>query len=289
MPLTNPSRATGKLFGPVGRSVKFKFFTDSHHDPIKATEGTKVYQDTEEKITALVTEVNARDDIAFVFQNGDWVDGSASQSAAEADLVTIQAKLALCNKPQFSAIGNHDVYRLTKDYYMATVGQPARWYSFIRGGVLFIVLDGNYRSDANGSDLENSAVTGNPGPYVSYIPPEQREWLEAEIAASKYPVVIMCHYPVYYSGSNSWGLTNGAAVRSILEAHDDKVIGCLGGHLHDNFVRRVNGILYANMHALVTGSYPSVPAADVTVYPDAMTFKIEASGVLMSHVEAGAV
>lgn len=286
MPIIDPSRTTGAVFGPVGRNVSFGFITDSHHDPIKATEGTKYYQDTEEKIQDIITAINARSDINFFYQNGDLIDGSASKTASADDLASIMVKLNACNKPLYHCIGNHDVYRLTKAEYMEGVGQPDKWYSFIRGGVKFIVLDGNFRSDANGDDLENSAVTGNPGPYVSYITPEQREWLEAEIVASNFPCVILCHYPLYYVGTNSWGITNAAAVRTILEAHDDKVIGCLGGHLHDNFVRRLNGILYASLHATVTGAYPLLTYSVVSVYPDAMDIKILAKGYEMSHIEA---
>lgn len=286
MAIYRPSRATGKLFGANGSAVSFGFITDTHHDPIKATDTGKYYQDSAEKVADIVGVFDANNDLSFVYENGDWIDGSASQAAALADLAEITAVFAACNKPQYHCIGNHDVYRLTKAQVISVTGQPANYYSFESGKVTFIVLDGNFTANYDSSGLENSVVTGNPGPYVSYIPPTQLAWLEAKLAASVYPCVILCHYPIYYSGANSWGLTNAAAVRTILEAAGDKVIGCIGGHLHDNYIRKVNGITYANIHATVTNAYPALNYAIVSVYPSQREIKLVSAGVDMSYIAA---
>lgn len=279
------------MFGPVGKKMKFGFVTDTHHDPIKTSDtsqGGKYYEDSAEKIADIAT-VFSNSGLSFAFQNGDWIDGSADKAAALVDLQTITDTFSATTVPVHHNIGNHDVWRLTKAEIMGITGQPARWYSFVTGGIKFIVLDGNFTADDDKADLEVSVDDDPaPSPYTSYIPPEQRQWLADTIDASSHPCIIFCHYPVYYVGADSWGLTNGAAVRTILEARSDKVIGCVGGHLHDNYIRRLNGILYASVHATVTGAYPRLNYAIITVYPDAMTFKIEASGSMMSHVEAAA-
>jgi hypothetical protein len=289
MALITPSRASGKLFGPVGRCTKFGWVTDCHNDPLKATDpaqGGKVYQDTIAKLTDIAAIFNARSDLAFVFQNGDFIDGSNSVSAAQADFASANAALNV-NAPKYHNIGNHEMTQLTKPQILALTGQPGKWYTFVYGGVRFIVLDGNYTADDDSADLEQTNGKGGISPYISYIPPTQRQWLSDTIDASSYPCMIFCHYPLYYTGAFSWGLTNAAAVRTILEARSAKVIGALCGHLHDNYIKRVNGILYATVHATVTGAYPQLNYAVVSVFPDAKTFTIEAHGTQMTHVEAG--
>jgi hypothetical protein len=287
MALISPSRATGKLFGPVGRVVSFGFITDVHHDPLKdadTSQGGKYYKASAQKVADIAAIFNARSDLSFAFQNGDFIDGAASGSAALTDLATITAAYA-CNVPVYHNNGNHDVWRLTKAQIRSVTGQPSDWYYFDTGGVRFIVLDGNYSADDDAASMEVTS-SGSPSPYVSYIAPAQRAWLAATIAASPFPCVIFCHYPIYYTGPFSWGLTNAAAVRAILEAAGGKVIGCVCGHLHDNFVVQSNGITYATLHATVTAAYPSLSYAIVSVYPDLRQIKVTAAGYDMSHIEA---
>lgn len=287
MALVNPSRATGELFGPVGGSVTFGFITDTHHDPIKTTDtaqGGKYYQDAVDKITDITAIFNARTDLSFVFQNGDFIDGAASASAALTDLKTINDTLAV-NVPKYHNLGNHEVTRLTKEQVMSVTGQPAKWYSFSHGDVTFIVLDGNFRSDDDSDDLSVSQTQTGVSPFISYIPPTQRQWLSDTIAASPYPCVIFCHYPIYYTlDSDSWELSNDAAVRTILESFGDKVIGCICGHRHDNFIATVNGILYATLHATTCSPYPALNYAIITVYPHKRKIKIVSAGVDSTYV-----
>lgn len=289
MAIIIPSRATGELLGPVGRSVSFGFVTDTHHDPLKDTDpnqGGKYYKDAAAKITDIAAIFNGRDDLSFVFQNGDFIDGAASANAALTDLATINNLLNV-NVPKYHNLGNHEMTRLTKEQVMAVTKQHGKWYSFSHGGVTFIVLDGNYLSDDDNDDLSVSSSQTGVSPFISYIPPTQRAWLSSTIASSHYPCVILCHYPVYYALDGfSWGLTNAAAVRTILESFGDKVIACVCGHRHDNYFIKVNGILYATLHATTCSAYPSLTYSIVTVYPDTRGIKIIAAGREMSYVVA---
>lgn len=281
------SRATGNMFGPVGVPTSCIIVNDVHHDPIKVTDttqGGKFYQDSIQKLGAIAAIANARGDLSFAFQNGDFIDGSASAGVALTDLAAAKAAFAT-NVPLYHNIGNHEVTRLTKAQIIGVTGQPSKWYSFVRGGVTWIVLDGNSTADNDTADLEVSAGTGAT-PYISYVPPTQRQWLADTISASPYPCVIFCHYPLYYVGAFGWGLTNAAAVRAILEAAGPKVIGCIGGHLHDNFIIKYNGIVYATIHATVTAAYPSLTYAIVSVYPGSRAMKVIAAGYDMTYVAA---
>lgn len=283
MALNSLSRATGEVFGPVGDHFSFGFVTDTHHDPIKAMDNAKYYMDAAEKTTDIVSIFNSMN-LAFVYQNGDWIDGANSANAALTDLADITAIFNAATAPKYHCIGNHEVTRLTKPQILAATGQSAKWYSFVSNKVTFIVLDGNFTADSDSADLELTAGTGVT-PYVSYIPPSQRAWLSATLAASPYPCIILCHYPIYYSGAFSWGLTNAAAVRTILE-NSGNVIACVTGHLHDNYIKNVNGILYATLHASSTDPYPTLTYSIVTVYPSQRTIKIIAAGYEMSYIKA---
>src|SRR6185503_19552129 len=140
MALVSPSRATGQLFGPTGDSVSFGFVTDTHHDPIKVTDptqGGKYYMDAAKKIADIAAIFNARSDLSFVLQNGDFIDGSASAGVAQTDLATINSALNVV-APKYHNLGNHEMTQLTKAQVMAVTGQPAKWYSFATGGVTFI-------------------------------------------------------------------------------------------------------------------------------------------------------
>jgi len=289
MALLSNTRATGVVLGPVGTPVSFGFITDTHHDPLKDTDpnqGGKYYKDAVQKVTDIAAIFNARTDLSFVFQNGDFIDGAASASAALTDLATINNTLAV-NAPKYHNLGNHEMTRLTKEQVMGVTGQPGKWYSFSYGRVTFIVLDGNFRSDDDSDDLSVSSGQTGVSPYISYIPPTQRAWLSSTISASPYPCVILCHYPVYYALDGfSWGLTNAAAVRTILESFGDKVIACVCGHRHDNYFARVNGILYATLHATTCSAYPSLTYSIVTVYPDTRKIKIVAAGREASYIAA---
>lgn len=292
MTLITPSRATGELFGPVGRVVKFGWITDTHHDPDKVTDtsqGGKVYQDAEEKVAAISALFAARGDLSFCIQNGDFIDGGDSEAEGLAHLTTITAAYDPTGVDVFHTIGNHDPYRLTKDQIRGITGQPANYYYFERGGVRFIVLDGNYSADDDVAGFDVTADDGpTPDPYTSYINPSQRAWLDKTLAQSRLPCVIFSHFPVYYSGAFSWGLTNAAAVRTILEKYYDIVIGCLSGHVHENYTAIVNGITYAATHATVTGAYPQLNYSIVSVYPDARVMKLEGAGFNATHVPQGA-
>ncbi|MCK1367601.1 metallophosphoesterase [Bradyrhizobium sp. 62] len=285
-----PCRANGDLFGPTGNSVSFGFITDTHHDPAKATSLGKYYQDAVNKVTASVAAFNAIPGLSFVFQNGDFIDSSADAATALVDLAAIKGVFDGANAPRYHNVGNHELFTLTKAQTHGVTGQSAKWYSFAYGGVTFIVLDGNFTADDDTADLSPSTPSGSVdytrSPFISYIPPTQRAWLAATIAASAYPCVIFCHYPVYYlyPGQQSWGLTNAAAVRTIIDAAGSKVIACVCGHIHDNHIRKVGSCVYATLDAVSSYAYPAVNHSIVTVYPDLRRIKIIAAGYHMSEI-----
>jgi 3',5'-cyclic AMP phosphodiesterase CpdA len=105
---------------------------------------------------------------------------------------------AHCKVPVEHCLGNHDIfgYCLSKaelngdevDFGyarpLAELKLPARWRSFDRNGWHFIVL---------------SSVERDPNDecgYLAYLTDEQRGWLEADLAATKLPTVVVSHVPI---------------------------------------------------------------------------------------------
>ena len=179
---------------------------------------------------------------------GDFKDDSGSASATLAKLDEIEAAFAAFSGGHYHVMGNHDTDVLTKDEFFAHVSNTGfaaaqGYYSFVRGGVKFIVLDANFNSD---SDTDHFS-RGNWTCSVAYIPPAERAWLEAELAAATGPVVVFCHQRL--DGTGSYFVKNAAEVRRIIEK-SCKVIGVFAGHEHAGGRNCMNGVSYYTLRSL---------------------------------------
>ena len=139
--------------------------------------------------------------------------------------------------PHYHVLGNHDTDsdNLTKSGYTqketkAFWGMPGNYYSFVHGGIRFIVLDGNDRPEDGGTD------------YPRHIGKPQRQWLDAELARTEEPIVVLSHQ----GAEHPEGIDNGATVRSILENANRNV----SGHHHLNYHDEVGGIPYVQVNSM---------------------------------------
>ncbi|GGW45789.1 metallophosphoesterase family protein [Arenibacter certesii] len=145
--------------------------------------------------------------------------------------------------PTYHVLGNHDMDDgFTKEETMAWWGMKERYYSFDSNGFHFVVLDGNKKG----------------APWIGYIDEEQQEWLKQDLAGTKSPTIIVCHQSL--EREHDWGVTNGDQIRSIIgQANMDdnkaKVIACLSGHHHEDYVRVINTIPYIQINSM---SYKSL-------------------------------
>lgn len=258
----------------------FGFFTDLHYNPTKsnqvvAGEGTRVFTDAYSKLTDAVATWNARSNLGFIFQCGDFVEQDASSSIDLTNLGAIESLLQTSNVPQKHIDGNHDLWNLTKAQFGAGTGMPSAPYSFDVGGVHVVVLDGNFSAD---DDASGYGGTGNE--TSSYIPPGGRSWLTADLAATSLPTIAFCHYP--FMTELGAILANAAAVRAIFEA-SGKVFAVINGHAHTNGLDIVNGIRYYTMMAMVESAYPANAYAVVSVNPNDLSVQIEGFGGQTSY------
>ena len=201
--------------------VRFGVVTDVHYAD-RAQTGNVDYRGALAKLQAAVARLEGRG-LDFVIELGDFKDDSGSASATLAKLDEIEAAFTAFSGGHFAAAQGY--------------------YSFVRGGVKFIVLDANFNSDSD----SNPYSRGNWTWSVAYIPPAERAWLEAELAAATGPVVVFCHQRL--DGTGSYFVKNAAEVRRIIEK-SCKVIGVFAGHEHAGGRNCMNGVCYYTLRSL---------------------------------------
>ena len=126
-----------------------------------------------------------------------------------------------------------------KDETMKWWGMNKRYYSFDKGGLHFIVLDGN---DKNPGDWNEY--------YYRYIGAEQKNWLENDLRNTNLPVIIFSHQSL----DAKYGVKNRIEIRKIIEDIKfengvKKVIACISGHHHDDYNKSINGINYVHINS----------------------------------------
>ncbi len=140
--------------------------------------------------------------------------------------------------PCHHVLGNHDMDGgYSREETAAYYGMPGLHYSFDLKGVHIVVLDGNDPG-------------GKAQGYKRYIAAEQAEWLAEDLARTELPTLIFSHQPLDHGG----GIENGAVIRKILETANSesgkkKVMACFSGHLHQDYARTMNGILYVQINS----------------------------------------
>ena len=252
----------GRAASPLAAAtplVRFGVVTDIHHAD-KATSGAVNYRGALAKLQSAVAVLENRG-VDFIIELGDFKDNSGSVAATLAKLDEAEAAFTAFSGAHYHVIGNHDTDVLTKDEFFAHISNSgfasaSGYYSFVRGGVTFIVLDANYNSDSDDAHYSR----GNWDWRVAYIPPSERAWLKATLDAASGPAVVFCHQRLDAAGGHSVG--NAAAVRGIIE-RSGKVVGVFAGHEHEGGRSDENGVSYYTLRALVesgkcfeVGCYP---------------------------------
>ncbi len=140
------------------------------------------------------------------------------------------------------AIGNHHGgYQKEMSYF----GMPAEYYSTVKHGARFIVLN------------SDNAVTVD----------QQFEWLEYEIAQAKEKLVFLVyHHPTFDTGTkHSWRVKERfqLRMRPFLRAHKSKITAVLVGHEHI-----ATFLTYSSIPVVVAGSGREANKATVVNYQE---------------------
>ena len=210
----------------------------------------------------------------LILGGGDLImDGFAQDEARTALQWKLFQKIAKAHihVPVHYAIGNHDVWgwnkkdshttgseaEWDKKWFLDALGYQNTYYSFDHGAWHFVVLD-------------NILLT--PDGYNGMLGDAQREWLDADLAATKKPTVLLTHIPMlsvttlansYSTQSGEWNVGGDSMTKDLddlfkLFAKHRHVKLALSGHEH--MIDRVDfkGVTYLCSGA-VCGSWWNGP------------------------------
>lgn len=149
---------------------------------------------------------------------------------------------------KYMLLGNHDMDNCSKEEVMQFIGMNNRYYSFDKGDFHFIVLDPNNIYDGEKYiPYENGNYFGY-GEKVSYVDPEQVEWLKKDLQATDQRCIIFSHQSFECSSQNR------EEIRKIFEDENlragyKKVAVAFSGHDHTNYMKEINGIAYIQINS----------------------------------------
>ena len=142
---------------------------------------------------------------------------------------------------KYHVLGNHDFndFGYTKKETMNWWNMKESYYSFNHNGFKFIVLDGNDK---------------NPNPwngYYRYIGDSQKMWLKNQLNKTLKPTIIFSHQSLESNG----GIANREEIRKIIESNylfgtKPKVVACISGHHHTDYVKIINDIPYIQINSM---------------------------------------
>ncbi len=224
-------------------SLRIGLVTDLHYAD-KQSRGTRHYRETPNKLKRAAQQFE-QDKPAFIVELGDLIDAADSVDAEKNYLQTINREFSSICKDRHYVLGNHCVDTLTKEEFLGGVEQTASYYSFDRGGFHFVVLDACFRGDGKPYGRKNFQWTD------TNLPERELEWLQDDLEAHRNPAIVFVHQRL--DVSNHYGVRNNKAVRKILEASGN-VLAVFQGHSHRNDLKKIGGIPYCTLVAMVEGS-----------------------------------
>ncbi|MCK8780488.1 metallophosphoesterase [Rhizobium sp. NTR19] len=195
------------------------------------------YRNSLKKLQDAIAVLNA-EDLAFVVTLGDLIDRDWQSFGPVLEVYrTLRHESILLP-------GNHD-FSVAPEWLgevHARLKMPHAWHHFARGGIRFVVIDGN-----------EVAAEGKPNAkqWNGGIGAQQFAWLtevlsEAKKAGEK--VIVFGHYPLYPENEhNLWG----AERLTELFARSGNVLAYLNGHNHAGNLGRHGSTWYVNFKGMV--------------------------------------
>ncbi|KRB50105.1 phosphatase [Rhizobium sp. Root708] len=200
------------------------------------------------------------EDLSFVMTLGDIIDRDFRSFD---DILPVYGK---SRQEVLFLLGNHD-FSVAPDHLPSVaerVGLASPYYSFVRHGWRFVVLNGNevstfappvghpHRALA-ASMLADLRAKGaiNAQDWNAALSDEQFAWLEGEIkaaAAAGERVIVMNHYPVY--PPNEHDCWDRERIIGLLTANDC-VAAYFNGHNHAGNFGKLGGCYFVNFKGMV--------------------------------------
>lgn len=240
--------------------LRFGVIADPQYaDADPRPEAERYYRNSPKKLAEAIEVFNG-EDLSFVVTLGDLIDR---------DWQSFDAILPLYDALRHESIllpGNHDFYVAPENMgeVHARLGMPAPWHHFSRGGIRFVVIDGNEislfstpegdpRNDEAKRRLEALTAAGaiNAKTWNAGISHGQFAWLEqtlVEAGERGEKVLVMGHYPLFPEHDhNLWDCDR---VVDLFE-RSGNVIAYLNGHYHAGNLGRHGYTWYVNFKGMV--------------------------------------
>jgi len=265
--------------------VRLGIVADVHAHDTESPVEHKVMTNYPERLTAFVNAMNAWP-ADLVIELGDFVNGAFVLGAEYGDPTRIArildeavAILSRVECPVHYVLGNHDMYDLAKDEFLAAVGADEKYYSFDFGGFHFVILDAEY-NDPEQDDYDHVFMR-----VKCRIPQHELDWLANDLARTDLPTIVSVHQPFdseFDANAGGPPVVNNAEVRQVL-SESGVVIAVFQGHDHENRYAEIDGIHYVTFAAMVDHTEPTPPTwAQVTLDLATRTITIEGFGLQSS-------
>ncbi|OGV54392.1 MAG: hypothetical protein A2X45_05600 [Lentisphaerae bacterium GWF2_50_93] len=237
---------------PAGKNIRFGIVTDPHYADADAN-GTRFYRESTSKMAECVEKMN-QEKVSFLVELGDFKDQGkpASEEKTLAFLKTIEAEFAKFAGPRYHVLGNHDQDSISKKLFLDNVentGIPKdkSYYSFIKEGIQFIVLDANFKKDGTPYDH------GNFDWKDANVPQEELDWLKKTLSDHDGKSIVFIHQRLDSDGDEC--VRNSPEIRKAL-SDSGKVTAVFNGHAHNGGLKKIDGISYYTLKAMIEKSGP---------------------------------
>lgn len=243
------------LASAIKAPLRFGVITDIHYGEMEPRIN-RYYQQSLQKVKDAVNLFN-ESDLDFVIELGDLKDTNGDVSDTLRFLDDIEGVLQTFNGPIYHALGNHDMDCLSKEEFLSHTANAGKtkgrsYYSFVKKGVRFIVLDANF------NEQREPYCRGNFSWKKAFVPQWELDWLNEELRRDKKPVIVFNHQMIdHFSGvSKSLCVGNAAEVIDLLE-RSGRVMAVIQGHHHTGNYSQLHGIHYWTMKAVIESDYPT--------------------------------
>jgi len=286
--LTATAAHAGSYQAPEDEEISFGVITDIQYadaDPV----GERHFRESIPKIKAAV-EILAPRKLPFTLHLGDFIDDQFSSIDA------ILPLLEPIGHRFHHLLGNHDfsVAPEEKPQVRGKLGMPADYYSFVHGGLRFLMMDTNDISTykhlkGSPQDLESVAMLekltakglNSAKPWNGGVSKAQIAWLEQECAAATVASqrVILCgHHPILPAeGLQIW---NCQKVLDAIDRHAS-IVAYFSGHNHAGSQIIRNGIPYITFKSML--HEPGITAYSI-IHVSKNSLRIEGFGRELSRV-----
>ncbi|MDO5532473.1 metallophosphoesterase [Sutterella sp.] len=245
----------------------FGWITDIHYctSPIRtipAEDSIRVYAHSLAKMRQAIELFNTRK-LDFAIELGDFKDclDNGDRPGTIAFLETVESEFRRYNGPRYHVCGNHDFDLISLGDFIdhtenAGDAKGKTYYSFVKGGVKYIVLDACY----NNMEGEHYSL-GKLSWKIAMIPTVELEWLKKELSSGTEPVVVFTHQLLNtwdeqpQNIPNDFFMRNAADVVKVLE-ESRRVLAVISGHFHKGAYSERNGIHYYVAQGMVERPLP---------------------------------